>query len=65
LDVARFSEICSLLIWSRSPEPGEGGGYLIAGAAERAAWRFLEFFTVNIRDKNARTVEANDTGGHQ
>jgi hypothetical protein len=24
---------------------------LIAGAGEKAAWRFLEFFTVNIRNK--------------
>jgi site-specific recombinase XerD len=27
---------------------------LIAGAGEKAAWRFLEFFTVNIRNKNTR-----------
>jgi len=27
---------------------------LIAGAGERAAWRFVEFFTVNIRNKNTR-----------
>jgi integrase/recombinase XerD len=29
---------------------------LIAGAGERAAWRFLEFFTVNIRNKNTRAA---------
>jgi site-specific recombinase XerD len=27
---------------------------LIAGAGERAAWHFLEFFTVNIRNPNTR-----------
>ncbi len=26
------------------------------GAGERAAWRFLEFFTVNIRNKNTRAA---------
>ena len=31
---------------------------LIAGAGERAAWRFLEFFTVNIRNKNTRAAYA-------
>lgn len=29
---------------------------LIAGAGERASWRFLEFFTVNIRNKNTRAA---------
>jgi hypothetical protein len=29
---------------------------LIAGTGERAAWRFLEFFTVNIRNKNTRVA---------
>jgi len=29
---------------------------LIAGAGDRAAWRFLEFFTVNIRNKNTRAA---------
>jgi hypothetical protein len=28
---------------------------LIAAAGELAAWCFLEFFTVNIRNKNTRT----------
>lgn len=27
---------------------------LITGAGERAAWRFVEFFTVNIRNRNTR-----------
>jgi hypothetical protein len=27
---------------------------LINRAGEQAAWRFLEFFTVNIRNKNTR-----------
>src|ERR1022692_1558793 len=34
---------------------------LIAGAGERAAWRFLEFFTVNIRNKNTRAAYARAT----
>jgi integrase/recombinase XerD len=29
---------------------------LIAGAGEKASWRFLEFFTVNIRNKNTRAA---------
>src|SRR5450755_704949 len=29
---------------------------LIAGAGDRAAWRFLEFFTVNIRNANTRAA---------
>lgn len=29
---------------------------LIAGAGERASWRFLEFFTVNIRNPNTRAA---------
>jgi hypothetical protein len=29
---------------------------LIAGAGDRAAWRFLEFFTVNIRNANMRAA---------
>jgi integrase/recombinase XerD len=35
---------------------------LIAGAGERAAWRFLEFFTVNIRNKNTRTAYTQAAG---
>ena len=31
---------------------------LIAGAGERAALRFLEFFTVNIRNQNTRAAYA-------
>ncbi len=31
---------------------------LIAGAADRAALRFLEFFTVNIRNRNTRAAYA-------
>jgi site-specific recombinase XerD len=31
---------------------------IIAGAGERAAWRFLEFFTANIRNKNTRRAYA-------
>ena len=29
---------------------------LIVGAGERASWRFLEFFTVNIRNRNTRAA---------
>src|ERR1700677_4961331 len=29
---------------------------LIANAGEQASWRFLEFFTVNIRNKNTRAA---------
>jgi integrase/recombinase XerD len=35
---------------------------LIAGAGERAAWRFLEFFTVNIRNKNTRAAYGHAAG---
>jgi site-specific recombinase XerD len=37
-----------------------GGPYgaLIAGAGDRAALRFLEYFTVNIRNKNTRAAYA-------
>src|SRR5206468_5995156 len=31
---------------------------IIRGAGERAAWRFLEFFTANIRNKNTRLAYA-------
>ncbi len=31
---------------------------IIAGAGEKAAWRFLEFFTANIRNKNTRRAYA-------
>jgi hypothetical protein len=30
----------------------------IARAGEKAAWRFIEFFTANIRNKNTRTAYA-------
>ena len=35
---------------------------LIHGAGERAAWRFLEFFTVNIRNPNTRAAYARAAG---
>jgi hypothetical protein len=35
---------------------------LIANAGERAAWRFLEFFTVNIRNKNTRAAYGQAAG---
>jgi site-specific recombinase XerD len=35
---------------------------LIAGAGERAAWRFVEFFTVNIRNKNTRAAYTRAAG---
>jgi integrase/recombinase XerD len=37
---------------------GPGLPALIAGAGERAAWRFVEFFTVNIRNPNTRAARA-------
>jgi site-specific recombinase XerD len=39
--------------------PADGGirlPALIAGAGDRAALRFLEYFTVNIRNKNTRAA---------
>lgn len=33
---------------------------LIAGAGDRAAWRFVEFFTVNIRNPNTRAASLRD-----
>ena len=38
--------------------PGPVLPALIAGAGDRAALRFLEFFTVNIRNKNTRAAYA-------
>jgi site-specific recombinase XerD len=35
---------------------------LITQAGERAAWRFLEFFTVNIRNKNTRAAYGQAAG---
>ena len=35
---------------------------LIAGAGKKAAWRFLEFFTVNIRNKNTRAAYGQAAG---
>ena len=35
---------------------------LISGAGKRAAWRFVEFFTVNIRNKNTRAAYARAAG---
>src|SRR5260370_25897673 len=35
---------------------------LIARAGKRAAWRFLEFFTVNIRNKNTRAAYGQAAG---
>src|ERR1017187_854427 len=35
---------------------------LIAGAGKKAAWPFLEFFTVNIRNKNTRAAYGQAAG---
>jgi hypothetical protein len=35
---------------------------LVAKAGERAAWRFLKFFTVNIRNKNTRAAYGQAAG---
>lgn len=45
-----------------SPRPVPHVPALIAGAGERAAWRFLEFFTVNIRNPNTRAAYAHAAG---
>ena len=50
-----MSEVMPYLSDSRLPA-------LIAGAGERAAWRFLEFFTVNIRNKNTRAAYGQAAG---
>ncbi len=47
----------------RSPGPMEPSGFgclpaPIAAAGHRAAWRFVEFFTANIRNRNTRTAYA-------
>jgi len=41
-------------------EQNAGGSLpaLIAEAGERAAWRFVEFFAVNIRNRNTRAAYA-------
>jgi integrase/recombinase XerD len=41
---------------------GPGLPALIASAGERASWRFLEFFTVNIRNKNTRAAYGQAAG---
>jgi len=35
---------------------------LISGAGERAAWRFVEFFTVNIRNANTQAAYGRAAG---
>jgi integrase/recombinase XerD len=42
--------------------PGPELPALIAGAGKKAAWRFLEFFTVNIRNKNTRSAYGHAAG---
>jgi hypothetical protein len=44
--------------WLRLPKRELILPALIAGAGDRAALRFLEFFTVNIRNKNTRAAYA-------
>jgi integrase/recombinase XerD len=43
-----------------SPDPALPA--LVAGAGERASWRFVEFFTVNIRNKNTRAAYTRAAG---
>lgn len=43
---------------SLSTEVRDSVPALIAAAGDRAAWRFLEFFTANIRNKNTRAAYA-------
>src|SRR3954452_8313004 len=45
-----------------SQQPGPQLPALIAEAGERAAWRFLEFFTVNIRNANTRAAYGRAAG---
>jgi integrase/recombinase XerD len=45
-----------------SPSPDVLLPSLIADAGERASWRFLEFFTVNIRNKNTRAAYGQAAG---
>ena len=49
-----------LLVVPASIEPSVPA--LIAGAGESAAWRFLEFFTVNIRNPNTRAAYTRAAG---
>ena len=46
------AENTKIVLHSSAPESPA----LIDRAGERAAWRFVEFFTVNIRNKNTRAA---------
>jgi site-specific recombinase XerD len=52
-----MSDLAVIEHWPRAVIPA-----LIAGAGERAAWRFLEFFTVSIRNRNTRGAYARAAG---
>src|SRR5450755_2806571 len=45
-----------------TPLSGKELPALINRAGERAAWRFVEFFTVNIRNKNTRAAYGQAAG---
>src|ERR1700679_2308092 len=45
-----------------STEGGPGLPTLITGTGERATWRFLEFFVVDIRNPNTRVAYARTAG---
>jgi integrase/recombinase XerD len=49
------------LVPTSLPLPG-GLPALIAGAGERTAWRFVEFFTATIRNSNTREAYARAVG---
>jgi integrase/recombinase XerD len=51
-----------LVVIRNTAGQGIGVPALIAGAKKRARTRFLEFFTVNIRNKNTRTAYARAAG---
>ena len=57
-----MTDSLELLVGVGSDQPSDAGETqllapaLIAGAGKRAAWRFLEFFTVNIRNLNTRAA---------
>jgi hypothetical protein len=52
----------SALLVSGKGTPGVGVPVLVAGAGDRAAFRILEFFTVNIRNPNTRAAYGRAAG---
>jgi integrase/recombinase XerD len=50
------------LISSKNPSTDLAQPALFMQAGEKAAWRFLEFFSVNIRNKNTRAAYGQAAG---